>query len=87
MDGQIVAFQVTKDLTTAQQVVMLPSEEPLQMLTTSAACMQVSRFLESTQKSCQVNGSIKLDHVWLLRLVTTSGCQDTSSTGVQKNTA
>jgi len=84
MDGHKLGSQVIKAHTTALSEAMSALEEPLPMLTTNAAFMQVLTSQEQTPKSCQVNGNTKLDPAYQLKSEITSGWQDISSKDVQK---
>jgi hypothetical protein len=79
MDGQSLVTQVTKDHITAQLEVMLLSEELFVILITKHAFTVDSVFLEQMLRSCQDNGSIKLDQPLVSNKEITSGCQDISS--------
>lgn len=75
-DGHLQATLATKDHTIAQLEATSLLEDPSQMRITSAACMQASRFLELTLRSCLDSGSTRLDLAELSMQVIIFGCQD-----------
>jgi len=71
MDGQSLVTQDHKDHTIAQLAVMCASEEPSLMHITRRAYMLDSKYQELIPKSCQDNGSSRLDLALVLRWVIT----------------
>lgn len=86
MDGHQLDTQVIRAHTTAPSEVMCASEEPWPTLIINVASMLESPSPVPMPRSCQDNGSTRLDHAQVSNKVTTSGLQDSSSIDALKST-